>query len=114
MKLADSSKISVISFFAVKTMSVTKRRVDKAFTVFDEAVSSLNPQEEIRISDTLLLERIKTFRESSWFKPKELSPVVCARWGWINQEVDTLVCENCGSIISCGLSMDQEGLQSSD
>ncbi|CAN6478403.1 unnamed protein product [Victoria cruziana] len=45
-----------------------------------------------------LMRRLATFKSITWFaKPKVVSPINCARRGWINVEVDTLECEACGS-----------------
>lgn len=48
-----------------------------------------------------------TFKEMTWFgKPKELSPVECARHGWVNTLSDTLACETCKALILCRLDHD--------
>ncbi|EPS69993.1 hypothetical protein M569_04773, partial [Genlisea aurea] len=42
--------------------------------------------------------RLSTFKSISWFaKPQVLSPVECARRGWINSDIDTVVCSYCGA-----------------
>ncbi|XP_004508585.1 uncharacterized protein [Cicer arietinum] len=42
--------------------------------------------------------RLATFKSISWFaKPKIVSAVNCARRGWINVDVDTIACEECGA-----------------
>ncbi|CAL5198522.1 unnamed protein product [Lathyrus oleraceus] len=44
------------------------------------------------------MKRLATFKSISWFaKPKKVSAVNCARRGWINVDVDTITCEECGA-----------------
>ncbi|CAB4400418.1 uncharacterized protein OCT59_011004 [Rhizophagus irregularis] len=43
------------------------------------------------------MRRLATFMDSTWFvKPDLLSPVECAKYGWINIGEDWLKCEYCG------------------
>lgn len=45
-----------------------------------------------------LMRRLATFKAMTWFgKPKAVSPVNCARRGWINVEMDVICCEACGA-----------------
>lgn len=45
-----------------------------------------------------LTRRLTTFKAMTWFgKPKVISPLNCARRGWINVEMDVIVCEACGA-----------------
>ncbi|KAL2462840.1 C3HC zinc finger-like [Forsythia ovata] len=45
-----------------------------------------------------LLRRLATFKSMTWFaRPQVVSPVNCARRGWINVDVDTIACESCGA-----------------
>ncbi|XP_058087249.1 uncharacterized protein LOC131234413 [Magnolia sinica] len=45
-----------------------------------------------------LLRRLATFKSMTWFgKPKVVSPVNCAKRGWVNVEMDIIACEACGS-----------------
>lgn len=45
-----------------------------------------------------LIRRLSTFKAMTWFgKPKDIGPVNCARRGWINTEMDVIVCEACGA-----------------
>lgn len=47
------------------------------------------------------LARLATFQTSSWFnKPSLLSPVECARFGWVNDGVDILHCNSCDAYLS--------------
>ncbi|KAI4335826.1 hypothetical protein L6164_014435 [Bauhinia variegata] len=44
------------------------------------------------------MRRLATFKSMSWFaKPKVVNAVNCARRGWINVDVDTIACEECGT-----------------
>ena len=45
--------------------------------------------------------RVKTFKPSYWFAPpRQLSPMVCARFGWVCDTTDTLACRCCESRIT--------------
>ncbi|XP_024959512.1 uncharacterized protein LOC112500295 [Cynara cardunculus var. scolymus] len=47
-----------------------------------------------------LLRRLSTFRPANWFgKPKVASSLACARRGWVNVDVDKIVCESCGATL---------------
>lgn len=48
------------------------------------------------------LQRFETFSSLTWFgKPAELNPLICARFGWENVEVDMLQCVSC-KVFLCG------------
>ncbi|XP_010655692.1 uncharacterized protein LOC100254898 isoform X2 [Vitis vinifera] len=48
-----------------------------------------------------LLRRLATFKPSNWFgKPKVASSLACAQRGWINVDVDKIMCESCGAYLS--------------
>ncbi|XP_045165270.2 zinc finger C3HC-type protein 1-like [Mercenaria mercenaria] len=50
----------------------------------------------------LFYKRVYTFSPLTWFaKPLELSPLVCARYGWENVNSDMLQCVNCKAFL-CG------------
>ncbi|KAK9088434.1 hypothetical protein Scep_027516 [Stephania cephalantha] len=52
-----------------------------------------------------LLRRLATFNPSSWSgKPKVASSLACARRGWVNVDIDKIVCESCGANLSFTLS----------
>ncbi|OVA16395.1 zinc finger protein [Macleaya cordata] len=52
-----------------------------------------------------LLRRLATFKPSNWSgKPKVASSLACARRGWVNVDVDGIVCESCGAKLSFILS----------
>eukprot|EP00887_Chlorella_sp_A99_P002011 scaffold18.g2011.t1 len=49
-----------------------------------------------------LFRRLATFKAATWFcKPDPISPVECARRGWVNTGVDVLTCEFCKAKVSC-------------
>ncbi|XP_071784219.1 uncharacterized protein [Asterias amurensis] len=49
-------------------------------------------------------DRVETFTVSGWFaKPKDLSPLYCARYGWENSDKDFLKCVSCKEILYGGL-----------
>ncbi|KAJ4849082.1 hypothetical protein Tsubulata_042185, partial [Turnera subulata] len=51
-----------------------------------------------------LLRRLATFKPSNWFgKPKGASSLACAQRGWMNTDVDKIVCETCGACLSFAL-----------
>lgn len=56
-------------------------------------------------------DRLRTFKTGWWFaKPLELSPLVCARYGWHNSGPDTLKCSVCSAqIIVKDKHLDSEG-----
>lgn len=62
-------------------------------------VPALGPTPQCRPWDRGdLMRRLATFKALTWFgKPKSVSPVNCARRGWINTEMDVIVCEACGA-----------------
>ncbi|KAL5716319.1 hypothetical protein ACHQM5_018032 [Ranunculus cassubicifolius] len=48
-----------------------------------------------------LLRRLATFNPSNWSgKPKVASSLACARRGWVNVDIDKIVCESCGARLS--------------
>lgn len=63
---------------------------------------SCNPQ-----SRDSFLERVKTFTSTNWAaKPFELSPLLCARYGWCNDHPDQLRCVTCNAKIYAGIPDD--------
>jgi hypothetical protein len=57
-----------------------------------------------RRAPAALLQRLQTFRPSTWFgKPDSLSAPACAARGWCNTGHDLLTCEYCGRKLSCKL-----------
>jgi len=64
-----------------------------------DASSAALPACESRDRD-LFFKRVRSFKSSSWFaKPRWLSPVSCARYGWMNVDVDLLQCVGCQSVL---------------
>ncbi|XP_065877620.1 uncharacterized protein [Euphorbia lathyris] len=52
-----------------------------------------------------LLRRLATFKPSNWVgKPKTASSLACAQRGWMNIDIDKIVCESCGACLSFVLS----------
>ncbi|CAJ1935693.1 unnamed protein product [Sphenostylis stenocarpa] len=48
-----------------------------------------------------LLRRLATFIPSNWLgKPQIISSLACAQKGWINNGVDKIACESCGTCLS--------------
>jgi C3HC zinc finger-like len=46
------------------------------------------------------IKRLKSFKLSTWpCKPKELSPVECAKRGYLNSSKDTISCTICGKVL---------------
>ncbi|CAH2275455.1 nuclear-interacting partner of ALK [Pelobates cultripes] len=53
--------------------------------------------------------RVESFTSVKWAgKPPELSPLLCAKYGWLNVECDMLKCSSCSAYLCAGLqpSMD--------
>ncbi|KAF8676100.1 hypothetical protein HU200_047605 [Digitaria exilis] len=61
------------------------------------AMSAISPPPPCRPWDRAdLMRRLGSFKAMTWFaKPKVISPVNCARRGWINIEPDVITCEAC-------------------
>ncbi|XP_071590377.1 zinc finger C3HC-type protein 1 [Heliangelus exortis] len=50
--------------------------------------------------------RVETFTPLKWAgKPHELSPLVCARYGWTNVECDMLKCSSCQAFLCVSLQL---------
>ncbi|XP_056429124.1 zinc finger C3HC-type protein 1 isoform X2 [Hyla sarda] len=48
--------------------------------------------------------RVETFSSLKWAgKPPELSPLICAQYGWSNIECDMLKCSSCGAYLCASL-----------
>ena len=57
--------------------------------------------------------RVETYRVTTWFnKPKALSAVQCARYGWINTKEDLLTCITCRAVLNCHLDGSLESASS--
>ncbi|XP_047974739.1 uncharacterized protein LOC125216978 isoform X1 [Salvia hispanica] len=45
-----------------------------------------------------LVKRLSTFKSMTWFaKPQVVSPLECARRGWVNVDMDTIACVSCNT-----------------
>ena len=72
---------------------------DLSSFVGQDSSSAALPVCESRDRDSFV-KRVHSFQTSSWFaKPRWLSPVTCARYGWINVDVDLLRCVGCQSVL---------------
>ncbi|XP_030335615.1 nuclear-interacting partner of ALK isoform X1 [Strigops habroptila] len=50
--------------------------------------------------------RVETFTPLKWAgKPHELSPLVCAKYGWVNVECDMLKCSSCQAFLCVSLQL---------
>ncbi|XP_052645764.1 zinc finger C3HC-type protein 1 [Harpia harpyja] len=50
--------------------------------------------------------RVETFTPLKWAgKPRELSPLVCAKYGWTNVECDMLKCSSCQAFLCVNLQL---------
>lgn len=75
---------------------ILRRRVESGVRVPTSSMGSVPQCRPWDRSD--LMRRLATFKAMSWFgKPKAVSPVNCARRGWINVEMDVICCEACGA-----------------
>ncbi|XP_044135923.1 nuclear-interacting partner of ALK [Bufo gargarizans] len=55
-------------------------------------------------SKEAFLSRVETFSSLKWAgKPPELSPLICAQYGWSNIECDMLKCSSCSSYLCASL-----------
>lgn len=64
--------------------------------ILSELFTSGELTENKRLSREAYLKRLATFRPTTFFaKPELISPIVCARLGWINTSIDLLACETC-------------------
>ncbi|XP_078168819.1 C3HC zinc finger-like protein [Carex rostrata] len=94
---ASSSSSPVPLETSRKAELSTRFGMEKGFRV--PHVSAVSPAPPCRPWDRAdLMRRLATFKAMTWFaKPKVISPVNCARRGWVNVELDTISCEACGA-----------------
>lgn len=56
-------------------------------------------------------ERISTFKISTWFgKPQQLSPIICARYGWENIGINIIKCSACKNKIQVPESISENDI----
>ncbi|KAG9489826.1 hypothetical protein GDO78_005641 [Eleutherodactylus coqui] len=67
-----------------------------------EATDGTNSYEAT--SKDAFFSRVETFSSLKWAgKPPELSPLICARYGWLNVECDMLKCSSCSAYLCASL-----------
>ncbi|RUS79489.1 hypothetical protein EGW08_012757 [Elysia chlorotica] len=102
----------VLSSFLVKTEEQKSKQVGVDKSGADTNVQKDTPRAETVLSPksntavlrshNSFLKRLDTFSALTWFgKPAELSPLICARYGWENIEADMLQCTGCKTFL-CG------------
>jgi hypothetical protein len=58
------------------------------------------------------IKRLRSFKLSTWMmKPKELSPVECAKRGYVNTSKDTITCTHCGAYFNSAIYYEGNILQ---
>ena len=58
------------------------------------------------------IKRLRTFKLVTWMcKPKELSPIECAKRGYINTTKDTISCTHCGAYFNTSIYYESDLLQ---
>ncbi|XP_050413356.1 zinc finger C3HC-type protein 1 [Patella vulgata] len=95
----DKVKTFLSTFLSSNTKeSKTEKNVEvKSDDEKKEAV--LSPIESAAKFD--YFKRVETYSPMTWFgKPKELSPLICARYGWENSVNDMLQCVSCRAVLS--------------
>ncbi|WAR26175.1 NIPA-like protein [Mya arenaria] len=86
------------SFLSDKTNS---NHFDDDGTLPKEAEENLKESQERRDKE-LFFKRVETYSALTWFaKPPDVSPLVCASYGWENTDTDMLRCVNCRAFV-CG------------
>lgn len=72
-----------------------KQAVDpRAIICGDSSPAGTQPVNAQPWSRADLFRRARTFKSSTWFcKPEAVNAVECARYGWVNTDVDLLQCE---------------------
>ncbi|XP_075201468.1 zinc finger C3HC-type protein 1 isoform X2 [Anomaloglossus baeobatrachus] len=69
-----------------------------SFQALDDSISYEATSKEAFFS------RVETFSSLKWAgKPPELSPLICAQYGWTNIECDMLKCSSCGAYLCASL-----------
>ncbi|XP_043943282.1 nuclear-interacting partner of ALK-like [Protopterus annectens] len=107
-------KLSILSEHKMNIISkleVTLQTLQSKHSLTDTAVSSDLTNEVLpsqftceSASKEAFFARLETFTSLKWAgKPLELSPLECAKYGWINIETDMLKCCTCGAFLCATL-----------
>ncbi|XP_048357188.1 zinc finger C3HC-type protein 1 isoform X2 [Sphaerodactylus townsendi] len=77
--------------------------------VFSETTNGPSQVDELPFETTskeAFFSRVETFTSLKWAgKPHELSPLICARYGWTNIECDMLKCASCQAYLCASLQL---------
>ncbi|ESO88777.1 hypothetical protein LOTGIDRAFT_234377 [Lottia gigantea] len=98
----DRVKSVLSSFLSTNTKEKDYQKKDDKHSSgdSDKKEDILTPVESAAKSE--YFKRVQTFSPLSWFgKPRELSPLICARYGWENTKTDMLQCVSCRAVL-CG------------
>uniref|UniRef100_F6T411 Zinc finger C3HC-type containing 1 n=1 Tax=Callithrix jacchus TaxID=9483 RepID=F6T411_CALJA len=79
-----------------KDMSATSQSVNESPQVEQSSLESTSKE--------AFFSRVETFSSLKWAgKPSELSPLVCAKYGWVTVECDMLKCSSCQAFLCASL-----------
>ena len=88
-------------------MSVTKRKLDEAMSF----IQSISYEEEIALKDKNFKNRLASFKEYTWLDhPSALDPPVIAAYGWKNQGINKLYCDQCKAHFTPGVVSSSAGV----
>ncbi|XP_045144862.1 nuclear-interacting partner of ALK [Echinops telfairi] len=77
--------------------------------VTDQSVNGSPQAEQSSLESTsreAFFSRVETFSSLKWAgKPLELSPLVCAKYGWVTVECDMLKCSSCQAFLCASLQL---------
>ncbi|XP_058046622.1 zinc finger C3HC-type protein 1 [Ahaetulla prasina] len=78
-------------------------------SVFGEVANGSPQSNELHFESTskdAFFSRVETFTSLKWAgKPHELSPLICAKYGWTNVECDMLKCSSCQAYLCASLQL---------
>ncbi|XP_042326244.1 nuclear-interacting partner of ALK isoform X2 [Sceloporus undulatus] len=81
----------------------------KEMSAFYEVANGSPQTEELHLEATskeAFFGRVETFTSLKWAgKPHELSPLICAKYGWTNVECDMLKCASCQAYLCASLQL---------
>ncbi|XP_075414775.1 zinc finger C3HC-type protein 1 [Tenrec ecaudatus] len=81
----------------------------KDASVTDQPVNGSPQAEQCSLESTsreAFFSRVETFSSLKWAgKPLELSPLVCAKYGWVTVECDMLKCSSCQAFLCASLQL---------